>query len=78
MAHQHEIAARKLPGLLNGVDVRRTLHHANQTVFLTTRVRTDIAHILLGEGTAVRTVTDFRHGAGECLRQAHPAAAVAL
>ncbi len=59
MPHQHEIAAGKLPGLFDGVDVRRTLHHANLTVFLTTRVRADVAYVLLGKGTAIRTVTNF-------------------
>lgn len=61
VSHQHEVTSGKLPGLLNGVDVRRTLHHANLTVFLATRVRADVADVLLCEGAAIGTVADFRH-----------------
>ena len=78
MPHQHEVAAGILPGLLNGVDVRRTLHHADLAVFLATRVAADIAHLLLGEGAAIGAVADLRHRARQRLRQAHTAAAIAL
>ena len=64
MAHQHKIATGELPGLLNRIDIRRAFHHADLAVFLPTRVRANMANFLLGEGMAVGTVADFRHGAG--------------
>jgi hypothetical protein len=42
------------------------------------RVAADIAHLLLGEGAAIGAVADLRHRARQRLRQAHPAAAIAL
>jgi len=64
--------------LLNGVDIRRALYHADQTILLTPWIGANGADLLLGKGTAIGTVADFRHRPGQCLRQAHPAAAIAL
>jgi hypothetical protein len=48
------------------------------TVFLTTRIRTDVTDFLFGESAAIGAVADFRHRPGERLRQTHPAATIAL
>ncbi|ADD76199.1 Hypothetical Protein PANA_1032 [Pantoea ananatis LMG 20103] len=78
MPHQHEIAAGKLPGLLNSMDVCRALNHADLTILLTPGIGANGANFLLGEGAAIGTVADFRHRPGQGLRQTHSATPIAL
>ncbi|MND99574.1 hypothetical protein D3C80_919610 [compost metagenome] len=78
MAHQHEVAAGELAGLLDGRHVCRALHHAEQTVLLALGIGADLAAIVLGEGAAVAAMTDFGQRPIEQGGQTQTAAALAL
>ncbi|MNQ78866.1 hypothetical protein D3C85_937890 [compost metagenome] len=76
MPLEHEVAAA-ITGLLNGIDVHRTFHHAQQGV-VTPQVGALRAQFLLGQGPALAAVPDALHGLVQGLGQTSPPTAITL
>src|SRR5690606_8063822 len=77
VSHEHEIDAPERTGLLDGLEVRRRLHHA-QELLVAPLVGADPADLRLAEVVAVPAVGYFRQGSHQRLGDLGGALAVAF